>query len=44
MNPQVGAGSIGALSTATATSKFGVALRDEGARKAVVQAYLERPG
>ncbi|MFG3492074.1 diaminopimelate decarboxylase [Streptomyces sp. NPDC047972] len=43
VNPQVGAGSIGALSTATATSKFGVALRDEGARKAVVQAYLERP-
>ncbi|MGW4701343.1 diaminopimelate decarboxylase [Streptomyces sp. NPDC004285] len=43
VNPQVGAGSIGALSTATATSKFGVALRDEGAREAVVQAYLERP-
>ncbi|CAM5505843.1 diaminopimelate decarboxylase [Streptomyces tanashiensis] len=43
VNPQVGAGSIGALSTATATSKFGVALRDEGARKTVVQAYLERP-
>ncbi|MFI8522521.1 diaminopimelate decarboxylase [Streptomyces sp. NPDC085481] len=43
VNPQVGAGSIGALSTATATSKFGVALRDEGARDAVVTAYLERP-
>ncbi|MFB6900141.1 diaminopimelate decarboxylase [Streptomyces hydrogenans] len=43
VNPQVGAGSIGALSTATATSKFGVALRDEGAREAVVQAYLDRP-
>ncbi|MFE7549065.1 type III PLP-dependent enzyme domain-containing protein [Streptomyces gardneri] len=43
VNPQVGAGSIGALSTATATSKFGVALRDEGARAAVVQAYLDRP-
>ncbi|MDV5146189.1 diaminopimelate decarboxylase [Streptomyces sp. SBC-4] len=43
VNPQVGAGSIGALSTATATSKFGVALRDEGARAGVVQAYLDRP-
>ncbi|MCT7356169.1 diaminopimelate decarboxylase [Streptomyces sp. 15-116A] len=43
VNPQVGAGSIEALSTATATSKFGVALRDEGAREWVVRAYLERP-
>ncbi|WP_309054033.1 diaminopimelate decarboxylase [Streptomyces sp.] len=43
VNPQVGAGSIEALSTATATSKFGVALRDEGAREAVVQAFLDRP-
>ncbi|MFC9429334.1 diaminopimelate decarboxylase [Streptomyces sp. NPDC056987] len=43
VNPQLGAGSIGALSTATATSKFGVALRDEGARAWVVQAYLDRP-
>ncbi|MFJ3903391.1 diaminopimelate decarboxylase [Streptomyces sp. NPDC090025] len=43
VNPQVGAGSIGALSTATATSKFGVPLRDEGARQALVQAYLDRP-
>ncbi|MFD5324549.1 diaminopimelate decarboxylase [Streptomyces sp. NPDC127092] len=43
VNPQVGAGTIGALSTATATSKFGVALRDPGAREAVVQAYLDRP-
>ncbi|WP_435612090.1 diaminopimelate decarboxylase [Streptomyces sp. bgisy159] len=43
VNPQVGAGSIGALSTATATSKFGVALRDEGAREWVVRAYAERP-
>ncbi|WP_329623087.1 diaminopimelate decarboxylase [Streptomyces sp. NBC_01255] len=43
VNPQVGAGSIGALSTATATSKFGVALRDEGARAGVVQAFLDRP-
>lgn len=43
VNPQIGAGLIGALSTATATSKFGVALRDVGAREAVVQAYLDRP-
>ncbi|MFE3070761.1 diaminopimelate decarboxylase [Streptomyces sp. NPDC059247] len=43
VNPQVGAGSIGAMSTATATSKFGVALRDEGARETVVRAFLDRP-
>ncbi|WP_079125474.1 diaminopimelate decarboxylase [Streptomyces lushanensis] len=43
VNPQIGAGSIGALSTATATSKFGVALRDEGARAWVVRAFLDRP-
>ncbi|WP_432074408.1 diaminopimelate decarboxylase [Streptomyces wuyuanensis] len=43
VNAQVGAGAIGALSTATATSKFGVALRDEGARERVVRAYLDRP-
>ncbi len=43
VNPQLGAGTIGSTSTATATSKFGIALRDEGAREAVVQAYLDRP-
>ncbi|MCX4823601.1 diaminopimelate decarboxylase [Streptomyces sp. NBC_01142] len=43
VNPQVGGGSITALSTATPTSKFGVALRDEGARDWVVRAYLDRP-
>ncbi|MFD7089021.1 diaminopimelate decarboxylase [Streptomyces sp. NPDC059896] len=43
INAQVGGGSIGALSTATATAKFGIALRDEGARAWVVQAFLDRP-
>ncbi|MGW1158493.1 diaminopimelate decarboxylase [Streptomyces sp. NPDC002519] len=43
VNPQVGAGAIDALSTATATSKFGVALRDEGAREWLVRAYADRP-
>ncbi|MGW8887170.1 diaminopimelate decarboxylase [Streptomyces sp. NPDC055749] len=43
VNPQVGGGSIGAMSTATAMSKFGVALRDEGNREAVVRAFTGRP-
>lgn len=43
VNPQVGGGTIDATSTATATSKFGVALQDEGAREWVVRAYAERP-
>ncbi|MEV0184419.1 diaminopimelate decarboxylase [Streptomyces sp. NPDC050625] len=43
VNPQVGGGSIEATSTATATSKFGVALRDEGAREWLVRAYADRP-
>jgi diaminopimelate decarboxylase len=43
VNPQVGGGSIDALSTATETSKFGVALRDAGAREWVVRAFLDRP-
>ncbi|MFE2978454.1 diaminopimelate decarboxylase [Streptomyces sp. NPDC059258] len=43
VNPQVGGGSIGPMSTATDTSKFGVPLRDPGAREAVVGAFRERP-
>ncbi|WP_336321306.1 diaminopimelate decarboxylase [Streptomyces lavendofoliae] len=43
VNPQIGGGTIDALSTATATSKFGIALRDEGARARVVRAFLDRP-
>lgn len=43
VNPQIGGGTIDALSTATATSKFGIAIRDEGARARVVRAYLDRP-
>lgn len=43
VNPQVGGGSIGAMSTATATSKFGVALRDPGARERIVEAFAAHP-
>ncbi|MFD5537645.1 diaminopimelate decarboxylase [Streptomyces sp. NPDC127079] len=43
VNPQIGAGTIEATSTATATSKFGVGLRDEGAREWLVRAFAERP-
>ncbi|MFC9825333.1 diaminopimelate decarboxylase [Streptomyces erythrochromogenes] len=43
INPQTGAGAIDALSTATSTSKFGVALRDPGARAWLVRAFLDRP-
>ncbi|MFJ6935746.1 diaminopimelate decarboxylase [Streptomyces sp. NPDC101132] len=43
INPQTGAGAIGALSTATATSKFGFALRDAGMREWLVAAYRDRP-
>lgn len=41
INPQVGAGRIGAMSTATSSSKFGVALEDDGNREAIVDCYLQ---
>lgn len=43
VNPQVGGGAIAAMSTATPTSKFGVALDDPGNRGRVLAAYRERP-
>ncbi|MFJ3786491.1 diaminopimelate decarboxylase [Streptomyces sp. NPDC090093] len=43
VNPQVGAGTIAAMSTATPHSKFGVALDDPGARKRVLETFLQRP-
>jgi diaminopimelate decarboxylase len=43
MNPQVGAGKISAMSTATVTSKFGVAIDDPGNFEAIVDAYCDNP-
>jgi diaminopimelate decarboxylase len=43
INPQVGAGSITSTSTASATSKFGIALRDPGNRDALIAAFESRP-
>lgn len=43
LNPQVGAGSIDAMSTATAASKFGVALEDPGNREALIACYRDNP-
>ncbi|NUP51412.1 MAG: diaminopimelate decarboxylase [Catenulispora sp.] len=43
INPQVGVGSIVAMSTAGQTTKFGIALADPGNREALLRAYAERP-
>ncbi|MET8699612.1 diaminopimelate decarboxylase [Kitasatospora sp. NPDC004723] len=43
VNPQIGGGSIGAMSTATPTSKFGIALADEGNAERLVEAFRARP-
>ena len=43
INPQVGSGEIAAMSTATATSKFGIPLEDDGNREQLLQAYRDRP-
>jgi len=43
LNPQVGAGRIDAMSTATASSKFGVALEDPGNREALIACYRDNP-
>ncbi len=38
INPQIGAGAIDSTSTATLTSKFGIALNDEGNRQKIIDA------
>lgn len=43
INPQVGLGGIEAMSTAGATSKFGIALEDEGSRARLLEAYQNYP-
>ncbi|CAM5701263.1 Diaminopimelate decarboxylase OS=Streptomyces antimycoticus OX=68175 GN=SSPO_059460 PE=3 SV=1 [Streptomyces antimycoticus] len=43
INPQVGSGDIAAMSTATLTSKFGIALEDDGNRRRIVQEFQDRP-
>lgn len=41
INPQTGAGTIDAMSTATETSKFGIGLRDH--RQELIEAFAARP-
>ncbi|BBX33899.1 Orn/DAP/Arg decarboxylase 2 [Mycolicibacterium mageritense DSM 44476 = CIP 104973] len=41
VNPQTGAGAIGAMSTATTTSKFGIGLADDRAH--IIDAFAARP-
>jgi diaminopimelate decarboxylase len=41
LNPQTGAGAIGAMSTATTTSKFGIGLADH--RERIIEAFASRP-
>ncbi|MGO3734894.1 MAG: diaminopimelate decarboxylase [Canibacter sp.] len=43
VNPQVGAGDIAAMSTASTHSKFGVPLEDPGMREKLINAYLTNP-
>jgi len=43
VNPQVGGGGIAEMSTATATSKFGIAMEDDGSRQRLLDAYRARP-
>ncbi|MDN0198257.1 diaminopimelate decarboxylase [Streptomyces sp. S.PNR 29] len=43
VNPQLGGGTIAAMSTATQTSKFGIPLADPGSRHRLIEAYRERP-
>ncbi|WP_030899696.1 diaminopimelate decarboxylase, partial [Streptomyces sp. NRRL S-474] len=43
VNPQVGGGTIAAMSTATQTSKFGVPLTDQGSRERLLRAFAEHP-
>lgn len=42
VNPQVGVGAIAAMSTATRTSKFGIALDDPGNRARIIEAFRQR--